>query len=172
MTLKEVCQEYYNMVYQRCLYELYYNEDLAYEVTQQVFLILCLKWNILHHKNLKRWLMKTAEHKIKHAKADFTQSRNILSIESEEYIEPIIPHDLHEQILCDRVEKHISLYRQEILSQLNEREQQLVQYILEKKKYAEIAQLMEMSEGAVSMAVVRLKRKVDAIVKNITDNIL
>ena len=38
MTLKQVCEEYYNIVYRRCLRDLFYNQELASEVTQQPFL--------------------------------------------------------------------------------------------------------------------------------------
>lgn len=54
MTLKQVCEEYYNIVYRRCLRDLFYNQELASEVTQQTFLVLCEKWSSLcDHPNLE-----------------------------------------------------------------------------------------------------------------------
>lgn len=173
MTLKETCDEHYNMVYHRCLYELYFNEELAQEATQQVFLVLCEKWPLLqHHPNLNGWLLRTTTYKIQKAKAGYTRSLSTLSTDDEDFIEPVKMNDFYEQIVCERLDDDLNRYAGRVYAQLNEKERLLLGYIREKKKYAEIAQLMNSTEGAISMAAVRLFRKVRGIVKEIVDNVL
>lgn len=167
MTLKEACEEYYNMVYQRCLYELYYNEELAMEVTQQVFLLLCEKWDSLHKKNIKGWLLRTAKNLVLKAKSNYTKSKDILSIDDSNFVEPAAAHDFNEQIINKHLEMNLSLYKTKVYARLKDKEIVLAEYICQKKKYAEIANLMNTSEAAVSMAAVRLYRKVRQIVADV-----
>lgn len=171
MTLKEACEEYYNIVYQRCLYELYFNEDLAAEVTQQVFVVLCEKWSSLHHRNIKSWLLRTAKYKVLKAKEGYTKAKDIQSIDADDFAEPVKNSDFYEQIISERLEKNISLYKRKVYSRLTEKEITLAEYICAKKKYSEIAELMNTTEGAVSMAAVRLFRKVKQIVSEVVTEI-
>ena len=173
MTLQETCDEYYDIVYHRCLYELYFNEELAQETAQQVFLILCEKWTQLRdHPNLSGWLLRTTAYKIQKAKASYTKSLATLSIDDEDFIEPVQRNDFYEQIVCERLEENLTRYTGEVCAHLNEKERVLLGYIREKKKYEEIARLMGSTQGAISMAAVRLFRKVRGIVKEIVGDVL
>ena len=173
MTLQEVCNQYYNRIYRRCWFELNYNVESANEVTQQVFLLLCEKWTLVQfHPNLEGWLWKVASNKIKKAKAGYVQRSQIMSTDAEEFREPAGEDDVFSRLMCELLEENLEKYTSDVLSRLSESERILLGYIREKKKYAEIAELLEITEGAVSMRVVRLYRKVRGIVQDVVDNII
>ncbi len=173
MTLQEICNQYYNVVYRRCSYELNFNTDAAAEVTQQVFLVLCEKWLLVQfHPNLEGWLLKVASNKLKKARAGYIQRSQIMSTDAEEYREPVREDDIFSRLMCEQLEEDLERYTNEVLSQLSESERVLAGYIREKKTYAEIAEILEITEGAVSMRVSRLYKKVRGIVKEIVDNIV
>ncbi|MBQ7933043.1 MAG: sigma-70 family RNA polymerase sigma factor, partial [Clostridia bacterium] len=173
MTLKEVCDTYYTTVYHRCLYDLYFNEELAEEAAQQVFVVLCEKWPALQqHPNLEGWLLRTASYKVQKAKAGYTQRLELVSTDAEDFIEPVRIQDFHDQIVSEHLEENMGRYAGKVYGQLSEKERQLLGYMQKKMKYAEIAQRMNMTEGAVSMAAVRLSRKIRRIVREIVDNVL
>ena len=53
MILHEICTKYYNDIYHHCLKRLNFNADAAAEINQQVFSVLCERWeevleNFLH----------------------------------------------------------------------------------------------------------------------------
>ena len=173
MTLKEICDKHYSVVYHRCLYELYFNEELAEEAVQQVFLVLCEKWEFLQgHPNLEGWLLRTASYKIQKAKASYTQRLELVSTDAEDFIEPVRNQDFHDQVVSECLEENMGQYTGEVYARLNEKERILLGYMRKKTKYADIAKQMNMTEGAVSMAVVRLSRKIRGIVREIVDNVL
>jgi len=173
MTLKEICDTHYSTIYHHCLYELYFNEELAEEAAQQVFLVLCEKWESLReHPNLEGWLMRTALYKIQKAKAGYTQRLEIVSIDDEDFIEPVRIQDFHDQIVSGYLEEDMGQYIGEVYTRLNEKERTLLGYMQKKMKYAEIAKRMNTTEGAVSMAAVRLSRKIREIVREIVENVL
>ena len=61
MTLHEICTKYYNDIYHHCLKRLNFNADAAAEITQQVFSVLCERWEeVQNHPNITGWLIKTA----------------------------------------------------------------------------------------------------------------
>ena len=173
MTLKEVCDTYYTTVYHRCLYDLYFNEELAEEAAQQVFVILCEKWTVLQeHPNLEGWLLRTASYKVQKAKAGYTQRLELVSTDAEDFIEPVRIQDFHDQIVSEYLEEDMGQYIGEVYARLNERERMLLGYMRKKMKYAEIAKRMGTTEGAVSMAAVRLSRKIRGIVREIVEDVL
>ena len=172
MTLEEACHTLYNKVYRHCLKELYYNEEAAEDATQETFAALCRGWNKLNHDDFEPWLWRTAGNYILKAKAEYTKRNQLLSASDDLYPDPATEIDMHEQIICQRIEERIDRYRAEIYAELTEREQKLADCILRKMKYADIAKELGTTPGAVSMAVVRLNRKVRSIVQKIIDNIL
>ncbi len=173
MTLKQVCEEYYNIVYRRCLRDLFYNQELASEVTQQTFLVLCEKWSSLcDHPNLEGWLLVTAEYKIKKAKELHTKNPYTICAEDEDFVEPTNENEIFEQVICEHLDNSLEQYEEKVYEKLNKREQILFRHLRSGKKHADIAELMGCKKGAVSVAAVRLSRKIRSLVKEIVDDIL
>ena len=172
MTLEEARRTYYNKVYRHCLKELYYNEKAAEDTTQETFAALCHSWPKLDHDNFEPWLWKTAHNLILKAKANHTKWSLNISASDDTYPDPSTEADIHEQIVRQKIEERIDRYQAEIYSKLTDRERKLADCLRKKMKYADIAKELGSTPGAVSMAVVRLNRKVREIVRQIVENIL
>lgn len=173
MTLQEVCDQYYKKVYLRCLHSLNFNQYAAEEVTQEVFSVLCKRWTeVENHPNIQGWLRKTAINKLKKAKVWYAFRSGLVSINADNFREPLVEKDMLEQILCEQLEAEMELYTNEVLARLSESERILLEYKREKKSHAEIGELLGITEGAVTMRVVRLKQKIREIVREIVENVL
>lgn len=81
-------------------------------------------------------------------------------------------NDMLEQILCEQLEEDLEGYTNEVLSRLSEDERILLEYKREKKTHAEIAELLGITEGAVTMRVVRLRQKIRGIAEDIVANMV
>ena len=171
MTLEEACHTYYGRIYRYCLKELYFNEEAAKDATQETVAAVCRKWPKLDHENFEPWLRRTANNHILKAKAEHTKKNNIVSSFEDDYPDPSTEEDIHEQIICRKIEERLDQYQAEIYEELTEKERRLADCIRKKMKYSEIAQELSSTPGAVSMAVVRLNRKVRSIVQKIIGNI-
>ena len=173
MTLQEVCDQYYKKVYLRCLHSLNFNQYAAEEVTQEVFSVLCKRWTeVENHPNIQGWLRKTATNKLKKAKVRYAFRSGLVSINADNFREPLVEKDMLEQIVSGYLEEDMGQYIGEVYTRLNEKERTLLGYMQKKMKYAEIAKRMNTTEGAVSMAAVRLSRKIREIVREIVENVL
>ena len=173
MTLHEVCTKYYNDIYRHCLKRLKFDADAAAEVNQQVFSVLCERWKeVQNHPNIKGWLIKTANNKLRKAKVWYALRYGIVSMNSENFREPPVENDMVEQILCEQLEAGLEMYTNEVLSRLSENERILLEYKREKKTHAEIAELLGITEGAVTMRVVRLREKIREITEDVIANMV
>lgn len=167
MTLEETCYFYYDMIYSRCLFKLFFNEQLAEDTTQEVFAVLCHKWDRLKKDNIKAWLIRTADFKVLQAKAGFTKHKNVSSLEYDLLSEESQNLDMEQQIVIHKLLEDFDQYYDSVISQLSPKEVQLVQYLQEDLKYAEIAALMQSTNSAVAMSVCRLRKKVSGIVEQL-----
>ena len=86
--------------------------------------------------------------------------------------DPSAGSDMHEQIVRQKLEKRIEQYEAEVYAALSDREQKLTDCLRRKMKYADIARELASTPGAISMAVVRLKRKIRSIAEKIVEKIL
>ena len=173
MTLEQACsEENYDFVYLRCLYALDFDEVIASDITQDVFLALTQNWKkIQHHPNLRGWLCTTADHKI----ADYyrQQKKNIVvaSTDDPDFMEPQAEYDMLFQIKCDEVIRNFDQYEAEVLDKLNEKERCLLNCVQKHMKHKEIAVELGKSVAAVTMDISRLKHKVKSIAKDIVDKV-
>ena len=172
MTLEDACHTYYNKIYRHCLKELYYNDEAAKDATQEAFAALCRAWNKLDQDDFEPWLWRTAGNYILKAKADYTKRNQLVSTQDDTYPDLSTEKDMYEQIICQKIDESIDQYRSEIYAELTEKEQRLANCILQKMKYADIAKELDSTPGAISMAVVRLNRKVKSIIQRIVEKIL
>ena len=172
MTFDEVQKKYWNKIYQRCLYALFFDEKMAFQITQEVFILLWKNWETLTGEKIEGWLRKTAKYKILQVQAKHTRSKLILSLNSEILTNYTQKADIIDQITDEKVAQNFEQYLQQIYSRLGTDEIQLAQYMRQKKRYSEIAQLLGIKEGAVSMRVSRLRRKVKLFAREILDGIL
>ena len=171
MTLNEICQQYYSKVYRRCLHTLFYNEALAEDITQDVFHELCLQWEQLEKTYIGAWLYKTADHMVLKAKQKYTRSVRKTVALDETYAQNLpAQFDVHEQMQIDKIDANPDLYCALVYDKLKDREKKLLKYLQMNMKYADIAHLMGSTEGAITMAAVRLRRRVEVLVQKLVDD--
>lgn len=155
----EIANFYYNDIYHLCFLRLN-DEDEAFEVTQEVFLVFQEKYDDLDDKYIKAWLYAVADNKIKE------QFRKIAKREKEliygtafgSFISTDILYEMEEdnKITPEELEEK----KKSILSSLTEKELELFELFYTKHlEYKELAKVLNVSEGAVRTRVYRLNLK-------------
>ena len=153
--LNDICEKYYIDIYKYCAARL----DISYaeDITNEVFELLCQKWQNLENKNYKSWLYKTADNFIKNF-----HKKHKRRIEKEMYIDDsitdIFSYEQNFEIISD---EEIEKYKDEILKILTERERQLfdMKYI-EKLSIAQIGEILHISKNNVKQRLYRLREKI------------
>lgn len=172
MSFEEVQKQYWNLIYQRCLYALFFDEKLAFQITQEVFVALWVKYTKVHPDRIEAWLRKTAKHKIMQVQAKHTRSQLILGLNSEMLVSHAQEGDIVDQITDEKVLQNMDLYIQQINARLTDDEIKLAEYKRKGKRYREIAALMGKTESAIAMRVSRLRSKLKRIIHEIVEGIL
>ncbi|MBR7184555.1 MAG: sigma-70 family RNA polymerase sigma factor [Clostridia bacterium] len=172
MNFEEVQRQYWNLIYQRCLYALFFDEKLAFQITQEVFVALWRKHTKVHPDRVEAWLRKTAKHKIMQVQAKHTRSQLILSLNSEILTDHTQEGDIVDRITDEKVLRNMDLYIQQIYAKLTDDELKLAEYKRAGRQYREIAALMGTTETAISMRASRLRKKLKRIIHEIIEGIL
>lgn len=172
MTFDEVQKKYWNKIYQRCLYALFFDEEMAFQITQEVFILLWKNWSKVRPDRIEAWLRKTAKHKILQVQAKHTRSQLILSLNSEMLANYTQKVDIVDRIIDEKVVQNMELYIQQISARLTPDEIKLAEYRRAGKQYREIAALMGTTETAIAMRVSRLRSKLKKIIHEIVEGIL
>ena len=172
MSFEQAYTQYFNKIYQRCLYALFFDEKQAYQITEDVFVLLWKRWSTVPKGKIEGWLRKTAKQKIYKLQASHTRAQSILSFNPEILPDHMQTADVIDQIIDEKVTRNTELYAQQVYARLKPEEVALAEYIRQGRHYREIAELMGTTEGAVSMRVTRLKRKVEKLIEAIIEGIL
>lgn len=172
MTFEEIQRRYWNLIYQRCLYALFFDKKLALEITQDVFVTLWRSWPLNPEVKIEGWLRKTAKHKISRVQKKRTRDKLILSPNQEILSTYAQERDIVDQITDDKVAENMDLYVQQIYARLKPDEIVLAQAKRVGEPYREIAARMGTTETAVAMRMSRLKRKVKRMIDEIVEGIL
>lgn len=172
MNFEEVQRQYWNLIYQRCLYALFFDEKLAFQITQEVFVALWVKHTKVPPNRVEAWLRKTAKHKIMQVQAKHTRSQLILSLNSEILTDHTQEGDIVDRITDEKVLRNMDLYIQQIHAKLTDDELKLAEYKRAGRQYREIAALMGTTETAIAMRASRLRKKLKRIIHEIIEGIL
>lgn len=161
MQFEDICKDNYVKIYNYVLAKTG-SKETAEDVTQEVFLIACRnKKRLLHHEKPLAFLYVTAKNLVMEY---FRQSKKV-DISNE--IEPKSNcRDVFEQ-LCYEKDQLIdeNSYRNKIIQELSEQERTLYQeYYINKKTMKIIAEEWGISEVAIRMKYVRIRKKVQRIV--------
>lgn len=159
--LQDIINTQYNNIRLFIFCRVYYNNLYADEITSNVFLTLYLKRGLIENGNIKSWLYKTAEYKIKEFCRELKKQGKIEDID--EYSDsPKAGYNFDSDEYIRYIEKYIDInkYRDEIISSLRADELILYKLIYEDKlKYAKIAENFNTTESAIKMKAVRLHKK-------------
>lgn len=156
--------DYYSDIYCFCLSYLK-NEEDAQDITQDVFLLLGEKAKELEDINIRAWLYSTAKNKIMEAYREKVVRSKHISIEENGHT-IADPKSLDFLDVSDEVsDETILSAKDRLLLKLTPQERALYESIYEKKRgRREVAQELKISERALNMRILRLRRKIEKYV--------
>jgi len=163
--LSDICEKYYLDIYKYCASRL--NISYAGDITNDVFELLCQKWQTLENKNYKSWLYETAENLIKnHYKKHKRMAKKETSID-ESIAETATYEENFDAIFENIDDIVIEKYKEEIIKSLSEQERELfdMKYI-EKLSIVQISIILNISENNVKQRLFRVREKIKADVIN------
>lgn len=166
MFFEQLCADYYEKIL-RYLYSALGDETAARDCTQEVFLIACQKSALLRqHPNPGGFLFKSAKNlACKARRESFSRLLREISIESG-VAEIADPQTAIEAALDTGIDE--TEYIETVLGRLSEEKRRLYSlYYQNHKSMAEIAGLLGLTETAVRMRYVRLRREIRAIVAEV-----
>ena len=163
--LEKVSEEYYMLIYKYCRKKLQTNEAHAYDATNDVFVLLCEKWDSFHNKdNIRAWLHRAADNIIKKF-----HSKNKKIHRELKYIDDLDDFTAnslsYEQDFENISEDNIEVYRDEILNELNDRERELFDIVFtERLPYNEICNELSITKENLKKQLYRLRQKINEAV--------
>ena len=156
----EIANLYYDDIYHLCLSRLK-NEEDAFDVTQEVFLLFQERYEGLEDAYIKAWLYSVSDKKIKE------QFRAIARREKELIYGTVFGLQTSTDILYEMEEENnvtseeIEEKKKSIMDSLNEKELELFEMVYTKHmEYKELAKAFDVSEHAVRGRVYRLRLKI------------
>ena len=156
MCLDQICQKYYNRIFNYCLGKTHGNIGQAEDITSDVFYLLVKKWHLYdEHKEaaVATWLYKTANNRLKeslHHAANFVLTDEVPSVESDLSDAP----DYEEELL--RYEQ----YLMDIQNTLRPEEAELFRMrVIAKQDYDDIAKMFGITVRALRLRWYRLQQK-------------
>lgn len=161
ITAEIIARKYYEDIYSYCLSYLCCDSDGASDVSQEVFLLFQEKCDTLENSNIKAWLYKTAKNKIHEHFRKIEQSKKF--VELDETMLTVSEDELFSALddFFTVDDEEIEKYKTAVLKILSENERLLYNKVfIEKKKYKEIAEEMNISEKAVNLRTLRLRNKI------------
>lgn len=143
---KEIANKYYNDIYKYCYYKLGYHREDAEECTQEVFMILLIKWKSLSsHENIRGWLYRVADNVMRNYSRKSNKYKNELSV-------------LEDISLNIKYNEDDGAF--DILSILTIAERNLLkEYYLDKATAKELSVKYKLSENAIYVKIHRIKIK-------------
>lgn len=165
MQFEEICRENYTRIYNYILAKIG-EKEAAEDITQDVFLIALQKSDaFLDHKNPVAFLYTTAKNLVLEY---YKKSKNTFAKETafEESKILSFQKDVYEELCLQKSDSiDEKIYREQVLGQLKPRERDLYRkYYIEKKPVKIIAREFRISEAALRMKYMRIRKKVQKIV--------
>lgn len=157
MEFEDICKENYRRIYNYIL-AMTGNVDNAQDIVQDTFLIAYQKGSdFLKHENKTGFLYKTAHNLVMENSRKF--QKEILPGDDQLDLRDV---DVFDKILKEHYDNVDEMkYKAYVLSGLNENEKYLYEeYYVKKRKMREISKDMLLSETALRMKYVRLRRKI------------
>lgn len=151
-------QEYHSMVHQMCKGFMQGQEDLAQDLTQEIFINI---WRSLDKfrgsSSFKTWIYRiTVNTCLKFIRSDKTRHQTTLSEH----------HSIPEDALNNKAieSPYQDLYQ--AIGRLKELDRLIIMMVLDELQYPEIAEVMGMSEGNLRVKIHRIKRELKKILNH------
>jgi len=162
--LEKVSEEYYMLIYKYCRKKLQTNVEDIDDVTNDIFVLFCEKWNSLHKENIRAWLHRAADNIIK--KFHDKNKRRHREFEYIDDLDDFTVNSLaYNQDFENISDKNINTYRNEILNELSDKERELFEMVFtERLSYGEISEQLMISKDNLKNRVYRLRQKINKAV--------
>lgn len=164
--INQIAITYYKDVYWHCMHKVNYDDSLASDLVQDVFLLLQEKYKGLPADvNMKRWLFTAANNKLKEKQRKKQLQGQVISID--ETAMPIADAVDFVKELENRItDEEIEHKKADVLQQLSTKDQELYkQYYVEQKSFVEIADEHATSVKTVRMRILRLRERITRIIE-------
>ncbi len=167
-TAKKIANEYYSEIHSYCLSYAHCTEGEADDITQEVFLTLQKKADTFKDINIRAWLYKTAKNKVREYFREKGKAEKLVPLNPDE-----LPTD-DMYVYIDKYfedadyvsDEYIEKCKELILKSLSKKEIALyTKVFVEKKKYKQVAEEMNISEKNVGVMVARLRQKIKMLAK-------
>lgn len=157
--LEKISKEYYLPVYKYCNVKLGAEKSYSDDITDEIFALLCEKWDSLRKENVKAWIYRTADNIIK----EFLRKHR-KQLEEFAYIEDLDDFTVNKLTYDQDFESinndDIETYRGEILSDLSDDERELFDAVFVKKlPHKEICEQFSLSKENLKKRLYRLRKK-------------
>ena len=158
--LERVSEEYYMSIYKYCYIHLKSASSNSYDVTNEIFALLCEKWDSLENENIRAWLYRTADNIIKKFRRENGKIRKkLLYIED---LDQIAFNDLtYEQDFDKMSDDDIEKYKSDIMNELSGRDKELYKMVFKDKlPYSEICGRLHITRDTLIKRVYRFRQKI------------
>lgn len=155
----EIIASNYDAIYSFCRRRVD-SDDIAYEITQTVFLAFLESYSSIGDNGHRQWLFNVAKNKIAdHYRAKKTVVDNRISTELDDEKMGLVD-DPFERLTAKDFEKHMSSIMQDLTSDEKELCADLRKYNNKEIGYADIAEKNSVTEAAMRKRISRLKAKI------------
>lgn len=171
---KHIYHMYYNYISAVCIKLCIDGGQNAEDIVHDTFMLLLERIDTFQYTSdhdVKCWLVKTARHKIlQNQRAAAVKSKfialDISDLSEEEQLEAVDQTELLDHIIENAVSEHFDETVQSVLDQLSDKERFLLLLLRREDNYQNIAAKLDTTPGAVSVRVLRLKKKVFELIQN------
>lgn len=165
-TLDKSISTHYDSVLKYCKSKVNYNDFIAEDITQEVFLYMYEQHEFLEDNNLKSWLLSVARNKVYQyydniKKESFDDLETLFLCDNDDYFNKYFSN-----------ESYINEYKNEIINNLNNDEKLLIQMrYIDGLSIKEISEKTNKNETTISKRCLRLKNKmkksIDSFIKSL-----
>jgi len=165
LSLDEIIEKYYTTIWRNTLFLVRFSEDDAYDITQNVFLLLAQKWDELDKSNIGAWLFEVSRRKI----FDFFRTeekqrggKHVISIESSNCIlSDFAFYDNYFEVNPDLLER----IKNEVLDSLSSEERSLYNDLfVNGRSYKDIVELYSISYTDATTKGQRLRDRIKKLI--------
>lgn len=161
--LELITEQYYNEIYKYCRRRVK-TDDIAYDITQNVFLALSERYATIDQQKIRQWLYTTAQNKLADYYRELEKIReNMTDVPLSDITEEA--YGLTYEPFHEIDDEEIETLAKQIIDQLNPDEQELyIERYVKKTSYSVLAENYSVPEQNMRKRVSRLRKKIKQII--------
>ena len=163
LDIREIIEKYYDTVKSTALY-VTRSEDIASDITQDVFTTLVEKWDHINRKYTGAWILGVTRNKLFEYFRQNNKNSAVIPLEDTAITDDnaLSSYDSYFELS----DEQLNSLKEKVLSVLSENERRIYEaYFVEKHTYDEICALYSMSYSAATSRIKRIRRKLERSIK-------